>query len=96
MLDTKLQIQGHKGSKLAFSLKVLGLALDVTGSLLVAKSLVDLNSRVQSLDTTEGLSQKAKRDLENQSETTIIGISLIAAGFALMFCEEIYASVSLS
>jgi hypothetical protein len=90
----RLMIVGHK-NPIAFSVKIIGLILDVVGSIMVAMSLVDLNHQVQNIHTVTatGLEQKAKAELTDQSNVTLSGMILIAIGFCLILGEETISSI---
>jgi len=88
--------------KYVFYFKILGLLLDVVGSILVSVSLISLNQHVQemyadnpnvSLQVHTELKHKASGELQQESSLTIIGIVLIVAGFVLLFGEEIVSHI---
>ncbi len=67
-------------------IKLLGLSLDIIGAILIGLSIVHINQNMQDIHSTEGIKTEIKKD----SDITIVGLFLIALGFALMFGEEIY------
>jgi len=72
--------------------KLLGLFLDIIGTVIIGVAVLNLHTHLRKL-TRRQLEEDLEKKLRRENYFTIIGISLIFAGFVLIFGEELYTSI---
>ena len=88
-----------QSTRYAQYVKFIGMILDITGSIIIAVSLVNLNSHVQKMQAAGDepvpmdLQKSAIANLQDQSGQTVTGIILVVVGFVLLFGEEFFLFV---
>ena len=72
--------------------KIIGFLLDIVGTIIIAFSILKIQDRFTDLNTLLALEEELENELNTESHLTLIGITLIFAGFLLIMFEEIVST----
>jgi len=71
--------------------KLLGFLLDIIGTIVIAFAILKIQNRFTDLDTLLELEEELETELNAESRLTLVGITMIVAGFLFILWEEIYS-----
>jgi hypothetical protein len=73
-------------------IKLLGLLLDITGTIIIGIAVINLNRNLRHPKSLDKPEEEINEEIRNETVLTVIGIVLIFVGFLLIFGEELYFS----